>query len=555
MLLRSRAMYCSSPAAACTSLAPEYSSSQSKSRSSSPMSLPLGVVAPFPSLKFRMLINSSVNFGSASKVKPSPLQLTTRLSTFPVLERPGPILPTRLISIELSRTCSKWSNCPSSETATKSSPCNQWRHSGPSIDIADGSRSLEQVKKRGRRQVVKTVQRFERHSRLGQSWEALPERVGLHLLRCDEQLVALLRTTRTRVIWNLLASAGRSLRGTHRLRRSTSGCWAAETGSQEHGPKLINKTHCIANTGTWMQERSTACGFCGSTRVTRVCGFKGASSSQTFERSSSCEVWPFIFLPTRNYQGAISSGSGNAQIPLVAPKTARGHSDFVLTSGPCGFARDTILVQFQQSKMSQETTYSTLSASGAFLGARSCGASATRNDGQAHVSHDANAFQFVHLFLPSEQLIGFGWLAASTISRKKTAIRSNGVNRTPRTLQNTTEHTRTHRNTLEHPGTPRTSRTPGHTCLRTTLTGTPAQKKEVTSSAINGESTQIKGKINTTKGGGVQNQPQREVVSRAPPNRARRNRAPLNNKRGHSSTTPDMGEEKAALAERKKEGE
>ena len=101
------------------------------------------------------------------------------------------------------------------------------------------------------------------------------------------------------------------------------------------------------------------------------------------------------------------------KFPLVAPKTARGHSDFVLTSGPCGFARDTILVQFQQSKMSQETTYSTLSASGAFLGARSCGAFATRNDGEAHASHDAHAFQFVHLFSPSEQLIGVGWLAAS----------------------------------------------------------------------------------------------------------------------------------------------
>ena len=40
---------------------------------------------------------------------------------------------------------------------------------------------------------MKTVQRYERHSRLGQSWESLPERVRQHLLDCDEQLVAVLR--------------------------------------------------------------------------------------------------------------------------------------------------------------------------------------------------------------------------------------------------------------------------------------------------------------------------------------------------------------------------
>ena len=40
---------------------------------------------------------------------------------------------------------------------------------------------------------MKTVQRYERHSWLGQSWENLPERVRQHLLRCDEQLLAVLR--------------------------------------------------------------------------------------------------------------------------------------------------------------------------------------------------------------------------------------------------------------------------------------------------------------------------------------------------------------------------
>ena len=38
----------------------------------------------------------------------------------------------------------------------------QWRHSGSSIDIAHRARSLEQVKKLGRWQVMKTVQRHER---------------------------------------------------------------------------------------------------------------------------------------------------------------------------------------------------------------------------------------------------------------------------------------------------------------------------------------------------------------------------------------------------------
>ena len=49
------------------------------------------------------------------------------------------------------------------------------------------------MEQRRRRQVMKTVQQYERHSRLGQSWESLPERVRQHLLRCDEQLVAVLR--------------------------------------------------------------------------------------------------------------------------------------------------------------------------------------------------------------------------------------------------------------------------------------------------------------------------------------------------------------------------
>ena len=73
-------------------------------RLSLPMTLPPGVNSPLLPLKFSMLISFSVNLGSASQVKPSPFQLTKSLSTLPVLERPGPILPTRLNSREPARS-------------------------------------------------------------------------------------------------------------------------------------------------------------------------------------------------------------------------------------------------------------------------------------------------------------------------------------------------------------------------------------------------------------------------------------------------------------------
>ena len=85
------------------------------------------------------------------------------------------------------------------------------------------------------------------------------------------------------------------------------------------------------------------------------------------------ECGPLLFLSTGNYQDAISPRCGNAQITIVAPRTARGHSDLVLRGGPCRFARDNVLVQFSRLKTSQETAYLTLSLSGKILGARSCG--------------------------------------------------------------------------------------------------------------------------------------------------------------------------------------
>ena len=77
-----------------------------------------------------------------------------------------------------------------------------------------------------------TVQRYERYSRLGQSWEALPERVRLHL------------------IWDLLASFERSLRGTHLLGHQTSGCGAKK---RVHGSDVdrgrLDEIQCLADTG------------------------------------------------------------------------------------------------------------------------------------------------------------------------------------------------------------------------------------------------------------------------------------------------------------------
>ena len=66
---------------------------------------------------------------------------------------------------------------------------------------------------------MKIVQRYERHSRLGQSRELLPERVRQHLQRGDEQLVAVLRGVPHTAH---LEPGGRPLRGTHRLRHSAS---------------------------------------------------------------------------------------------------------------------------------------------------------------------------------------------------------------------------------------------------------------------------------------------------------------------------------------------
>ena len=64
----------------------------------------------------------------------------------------------------------------------------QWRHSGPSADMQSRSRTIAQVQKRGRWQTQKSVLRYERHSRLGASWNSLGDKLRSHLLRCEKHL-------------------------------------------------------------------------------------------------------------------------------------------------------------------------------------------------------------------------------------------------------------------------------------------------------------------------------------------------------------------------------
>ena len=98
----------------------------------------------------------------------------------------------------------------------------QWRHSGPSIDIADDSRTLEQVKK---------TRTKESHENCPTTRETLPVRAKVwkpcqesDRISCVATNGSWLRcaTTCTRLVFDLVAFAERPLRGSHRLRHSAS---------------------------------------------------------------------------------------------------------------------------------------------------------------------------------------------------------------------------------------------------------------------------------------------------------------------------------------------
>ena len=60
------------------------------------------------------------------------------------------------------------------------------RHSGPSIDIAEGRRSLLQAKSRGRWGDSNNMRRYEKHAQLAKQFQALPASVQTFALQSEE---------------------------------------------------------------------------------------------------------------------------------------------------------------------------------------------------------------------------------------------------------------------------------------------------------------------------------------------------------------------------------
>lgn len=67
----------------------------------------------------------------------------------------------------------------------------QLRHSGPSHDRLIKSRSLLEVKKRGRWSSDSSVKRYEAHARVGQEFQKLPKRVQVSAIQAPKQLQVL----------------------------------------------------------------------------------------------------------------------------------------------------------------------------------------------------------------------------------------------------------------------------------------------------------------------------------------------------------------------------
>lgn len=64
----------------------------------------------------------------------------------------------------------------------------QWRHSGPSIDMARHQRTLGEIQKRGRWKSFKSVTRYEKAARLAANFAELPVNLQRHCLECESQL-------------------------------------------------------------------------------------------------------------------------------------------------------------------------------------------------------------------------------------------------------------------------------------------------------------------------------------------------------------------------------
>ena len=82
----------------------------------------------------------------------------------------------------------------------------QMRHSGPSIDLADRRRSLEEAQRRGRWAQPRSMQRYERRARLASEWAKLPAATRTTCEGCVERLAELIlgpcRQSSEKAIWD-----------------------------------------------------------------------------------------------------------------------------------------------------------------------------------------------------------------------------------------------------------------------------------------------------------------------------------------------------------------
>ena len=69
----------------------------------------------------------------------------------------------------------------------------QLRHSGPSIELASGARTLMEVHNRGRWASHRSMNRYERHGRMNQDWSRLSAKQRDVFTVCETHLEALFR--------------------------------------------------------------------------------------------------------------------------------------------------------------------------------------------------------------------------------------------------------------------------------------------------------------------------------------------------------------------------
>ena len=68
----------------------------------------------------------------------------------------------------------------------------QMRHSGPSIDLADRRRSMEEAQRRGRWTQPRSMMRYERRARLAAEWAKVPQATRARCEECAAHLAELI---------------------------------------------------------------------------------------------------------------------------------------------------------------------------------------------------------------------------------------------------------------------------------------------------------------------------------------------------------------------------